>query len=114
MRIFQTAHRHIGQPSHEYDRAYKHQQFLNWPLGTLANESIDALLISGDLFNMSNPSAASIQMFCSLLTQAVKANADLQIITTAGYHDSAIRFESPRPLLESSNIRSYALVKSSC
>ncbi len=111
IRFLHTADWHIGQLFHEYDRAYEHQQFLNWLLETLVTEQIDALLISGDVFDLSNPSASSIKMFYSFLNQAVKKNPDLQIIVTAGNHDSASRLESPKPLLESSNIHIVGLVE---
>ncbi|WP_217607189.1 exonuclease SbcCD subunit D C-terminal domain-containing protein [Chitinophaga sp. GbtcB8] len=111
MKILHTADWHIGQLFHEYDRTYEHQQFLNWLLGTLTNEHIDVLLISGDVFDLSNPSAASIKMFYSFLNQVVKANSNLQIIITAGNHDSAARLESPKPLLESSSIHIVGFIE---
>ena len=111
MKILHTADWHIGQLFHEYDRTYEHQQFLNWLDGTLVSEQIDVLLISGDVFDLSNPSAASVKMFYSFLNKAVNANPDLQIIITAGNHDSAARLESPKPLLESSNIHIIGLVE---
>ena len=111
MRFLHTADWHIGQLFHEYDRSYEHQQFLNWLLDTLVAEQIDVLLISGDVFDLSNPSAASIKMFYSFLNHAVKKNPNLQIVVTAGNHDSASRLESPKPLLESSNIHIVGLVE---
>jgi len=111
MRILHTADWHIGQLFHEYDRTYEHQQFLNWLVETLQDEKIDVLLVSGDVFDLSNPSAVSIKLFYTFLNQAVKANPQLQIIITAGNHDSASRLESPKPLLESSNIHIIGLVE---
>ena len=111
IKFLHTADWHIGQFFHEYDRTYEHQQFLNWLLKTLKDEQINVLLISGDVFDLSNPSAASIKMFYSFLNQAVKRNTDLQVIVTAGNHDSASRLESPKPLLESSNIHIVGLVE---
>lgn len=111
MKILHTADWHIGQLFHEYDRTYEHQQFLNWLLEALVNARIDVLLISGDVFDLSNPSAASIKLFYSFLNQAVKASPELQIIVTAGNHDSASRLESPKPLLESSNIHIIGIVE---
>ncbi len=111
IRFLHTSDWHIGQFFHEYDRTYEHRQFLNWLLDTLINEQIDVLLISGDLFDLSNPSAASVKLFYSFLNKAVKQNRDLQIIVTAGNHDSASRLESPKPLLESSNIHIVGLVE---
>ena len=111
MKILHTADWHIGQLFHEYDRTYEHQQFLNWLVDTLQTEQIDVLLISGDVFDISNPSASSIKMFYSFLNKATRANPDLQIIITAGNHDSASRLEAPKPLLESSNVHIIGLVE---
>lgn len=111
MKILHTADWHIGQLFHEYDRTYEHQQFLNWLLETIASKQIDVLLISGDVFDLSNPSAASVRMFYRFLNQAMNANPDLQIVITAGNHDSAARLESPKPLLESSKIHIIGIVE---
>lgn len=111
MKILHTADWHIGQTFHEYDRSYEHQQFLDWLVTTIKDKQIDVLLISGDVFDLSNPSAASVKMFYSFLREAIKINPDLQIIITAGNHDSASRLESPKPLLESSNIHIVGIVE---
>lgn len=104
MNILHTADWHLGQLFHEYDRAYEHQQFLDWLVQTLQREAVDVLLISGDVFDLSNPSAATIRQFYMFLNRASRACPDIQIIVTAGNHDSASRLEAPKPLLESSNI----------
>lgn len=111
IRILHTADWHIGQLFHEYDRTYEHRQFLHWLLETLREEQIDVLLVSGDVFDSSNPSAASIRTFYTFLNQSTKQNPHLQIIVTAGNHDSASRLESPKPLLESSNIHIVGMVE---
>lgn len=111
MKVLHTADWHIGQLFHEYDRSDEHQQFLNWLVQILLTEQIDVLLISGDVFDISNPSATSIRMFYTFLNQASRANPDLQIIITAGNHDSASRLEAPKPLLESSNVHIIGLVE---
>lgn len=110
IRVLHTADWHIGQLFHEYDRSYEHQQFLDWLSATLLSEQVDVLLISGDVFDVSNPSAGSVKIFYSFLNRAVKQQPHLQIVVTAGNHDSAARLESPKPLLESSNIHIVGLV----
>ncbi|HEX8377669.1 MAG TPA: exonuclease SbcCD subunit D C-terminal domain-containing protein [Pedobacter sp.] len=111
MKILHTSDWHIGQLFHEYDRTLEHQKFLSWLVGVLQNEKIDVLLISGDVFDLSNPGAASVTMFYSFLNHAVKSNPDIQIIITAGNHDSASRLEAPKPLLESSNIHIVGFIE---
>jgi DNA repair protein SbcD/Mre11 len=111
LKILHTADWHLGQLFHDYDRTCEHQQFLSWLVGTLRDEEIDVLLVSGDVFDLSNPSATVVKMFYSFLNQALKARPDLQIIITAGNHDSAHRLEAPKPLLESSNIHIVGLIE---
>lgn len=111
MKILHTADWHLGQMFHEYDRTYEHQQFLNWLVTTIKEQRIEVLLISGDVFDLSNPSAACIKMFYTFLNRAVKTSPHLQIIITAGNHDSASRLESPKPLLESSSIHIIGIIE---
>jgi exonuclease SbcD len=104
MKFLHTADWHIGQLFHEHDRTFEHQHFLNWLVEIVQSEEIEVLLISVDVFDLSNPSAQAIRMFYTFLNQAVKNCPDLQIVVIAGNHDSAARLEAPKPLLESSNI----------
>lgn len=110
MKILHTADWHIGQLFFEYDRTFEHLQFLHWLTDTITQKQIDVLLISGDVFDLSNPSAVSVKMFYSFLNEVTKSSPLLQVIVTAGNHDSASRLESPKPLLESSNIHIIGLV----
>ena len=104
MRFLHTADWHIGQLFHEFDRHFEHQKFLNWLVQKLQDERIDVLLISGDIFDQANPSAAAIRLLYTYLNEATAVCPDLQVIVTAGNHDSATRLEAPKPLLSSSNI----------
>ncbi|HSB94002.1 MAG TPA: exonuclease SbcCD subunit D C-terminal domain-containing protein [Flavitalea sp.] len=99
MKFLHTADWHIGNLFHEYDRSFEHQQFLNWLSDTLIQQHVDVLLISGDIFDISNPSAASLRMFYNFLKTVTDNNPSLQIIITAGNHDSASRLEVAKPLL---------------
>jgi len=111
MKILHTADWHIGQLFHGYDRTYEHQQFLDWLIDTVVQQDADVLLISGDVFDVANPSAASIKMFYRFLNKVIKANPGLQVVITAGNHDSAARLEAPKPLLESSRIHIIGMVE---
>lgn len=111
MKILHTADWHIGQTFYQYDRTYEHQQFLHWLVDTIKAKNIELLIISGDVFDIANPSAAAIKLFYAFLNSAVKAQPGLQIIVTAGNHDSAARLEAPKPLLESSDIHIVGLIE---
>ncbi len=99
MRILHTSDWHLGQTLHQYERGYEHARFLDWLLGTLESEKVDALLIAGDIFDNTNPSAASQQQLYRFLQQARVRVPHLAIVMTAGNHDSPGRIEAPGPLL---------------
>lgn len=111
MKIIHTADWHIGQLFHEYDRTIEHRDFLDWLCKYLNESDADVLLISGDIFDHANPSATSMKLFYSFLNKATTCNPHLQIIVTAGNHDSASRLEAPKPLIESSNIHIVGVVE---
>ena len=103
MKILHTADWHLGQTFYDYDRFYEHSLFLEWLSERIKDLDIDVLLISGDVFDVSNPSAQAQKMFYNFLHKAKLAQANLQTIIIAGNHDSANRLEAPKVLLEEFN-----------
>ena len=99
MRILHTSDWHLGQTLHQYERGFEHARFLDWLLDQLQAEQVDALLIAGDIFDNTNPSAASQQQLYRFLQQARTRVPHLAIVMTAGNHDSPGRIEAPGPLL---------------
>jgi len=99
MKILHTSDWHLGQTLHQYERSYEHARFLDWLLDQLEAEQVDALLIAGDIFDNTNPSAASQQQLYRFLQQARIRVPHLAIVMTAGNHDSPGRIEAPGPLL---------------
>ncbi len=69
------------------------------------------LLISGDIFDVANPSAQAQRQFYRFLRRVTEQNPGLQIILIAGNHDSASRLETPIPLLEEMNIQIRGTVR---
>jgi len=105
MRLLHTSDWHLGQTLHNFDRTYEHQRFLDWLLDTIVAEQVDALLIAGDIFDNSNPSAASQRQLYRFLQQARAKSPQLDIVIIAGNHDSPGRLEAPGPLLEAHGTR---------
>ncbi|MFA6970506.1 MAG: exonuclease SbcCD subunit D C-terminal domain-containing protein [Gallionella sp.] len=104
MRFLHTSDWHLGQTLHSFERSYEHQCFLDWLLATIVSEQPAGLLISGDIFDNANPSAASQKQFYRFLQQAKLRAPLLNIIIIAGNHDSAGRLEAAGPLLEEFDI----------
>ena len=111
MKIIHTADWHIGQTFFGYDRFQEHQYFLDWLTDQITTQQIDVLLISGDIFDVANPSAQAQRQFYRFLRRVTEQNPGLQIILIAGNHDSASRLETPIPLLEEMNIQIRGTVR---
>jgi exonuclease SbcD len=71
---------------------------VDWLIDTLRTEKIDALLLSGDVFDAANPPQEAVALYFDFL----KRLADLKTvkaIITGGNHDSASHLNAPRDLL---------------
>ena len=99
MRILHTADWHLGARLVERDRLPEHAAFLDWLIETLRSEKIDALLLSGDVFDAANPPQDAVGLYFDFL----KRLADLRTVKaviTGGNHDSASHLNAPRELLK--------------
>jgi len=98
MRLLHTADWHLGARLIERDRLAEHAAFVDWLIETLRTEKIDALLLSGDVFDAANPPQEAVALYFDFL----KRLADLKTvkaIITGGNHDSASHLNAPRDLL---------------
>jgi len=100
VRLLHTADWHIGQTLHNFERFYEHQCFLDWLLGQINEQEADALLVSGDIFDNANPSAAAQNQLYRFLKDAKELSPRLNVVLIAGNHDSPGRLEAPSPLLD--------------
>lgn len=110
IKIVHTADWHIGQTFFDYNRKVEHLCFLEWLRGQLLEQSVDVLLIAGDVFDTPNPSAESQKMFYQFLRDITSDNPSLQVVVIAGNHDSAARLEAPDPLLLEMNVTVRGIV----
>lgn len=104
LRFIHTADWHLGQSFFGYDRELEHQAFLDWLVEQIEERDVNALLISGDIFDTSNPSARSQRMFYNFLRKVQTHSPHVHVIISSGNHDSGSRLEAPKPLLETSKI----------
>lgn len=111
MNIIHTSDWHIGQTFYDYDRSQEHLLFFDWLKGVIQKEEVDLLLISGDIFDSSNPSAKAQSLYYNVLKELTTISPNLQIVIIAGNHDSAARLEAPSALLEEMNISVRGVVK---
>lgn len=104
MKVINTSDWHIGNLFHGNDRLPEHRHFLKWLLEQIEKHTPDALLVAGDVFDNGNPSAAAQSAYYEFLADATQLCPAMQIIITAGNHDSASRLEAPRALLTRHNV----------
>ncbi len=92
MKIIHTSDWHLGVTLYGHDRLDDHREMLRLLTETVAREQPDALLVSGDIFDSSSPSAAAERLLDSALMELTDAGKrDMKIILTSGNHDSPSR-----------------------
>ena len=104
MRLIHTADWHLGLSFHNYSRLEEQALFLAWLEVLLADEHVDALLVAGDVFDTYAPSSQAQTLFYNFLHRVTARCPALQIVITAGNHDSGLRLEAPSALLSHLNI----------
>lgn len=104
MKIIHTSDWHIGQTLHQFSRDNEHQFFFNQLKNIILEEKPDALLISGDVFHSATPTIQAQKLYYHSLIEFSRLDPDLQIIVTAGNHDSPSRLEAPRELWSAFNV----------
>lgn len=101
MKIIHTADIHLGQTLYQsYDRADEHNHFFSQLEQWCRRESPDALIVSGDLYDIQQPSVATRRAFNEHFAALHRACPSMKIVITAGNHDSASRIQADRPLWE--------------
>ncbi|WP_028477183.1 exonuclease SbcCD subunit D [Nocardia sp. CNY236] len=89
MRMLHTSDWHIGRTFHGVDLLADQTRALATIAQVVAEESVDVVLVSGDVYDRSIPSAAAIAV-CNRALEAIRA-AGAEIVVTAGNHDSPAR-----------------------
>lgn len=104
MKILHTADWHLGNTFHGHNRVAEHSHFISFLLDVISERQPDALLITGDIFDSPNPPAVAEEQLYNFLLRATTLAPGLQIVLTAGNHDSAGRIEAPASLLKTHNV----------
>ena len=95
MKIIHTADLHLGQVIYQnYDRCDEHRHFFDQLTTWCKEECPDALLVSGDIFDIQQPSAATKKSFNDYFVALHQSLPSMHIVITAGNHDSASRIQA--------------------
>lgn len=93
MKILHTADWHLGHSLYNYNRAEEQRAMLRQLREIAVDERPDALLVSGDVFDTAQPSAAVQRMLSDALAEIHSVLPQMPVIVTAGNHDSPSRHE---------------------
>jgi len=105
MKILHTADWHLGASLDSVSLMEDQRRFLDWLLEVIQDEGIDALLVSGDVFDLRNPSAEAQSLYYRFLARLAALDPAPVAVITAGNHDSASRLGAPAELLDALRIR---------
>ena len=97
MKFLHTADWHIGKTLKGRDRLDEQRAVLAEIASIAETNEVDAVLVSGDVYDLSAPSAAAQQVVVQALLRMRRAGAE--VIVIAGNHDHGPTFEAYRPLM---------------
>ena len=104
MRIIHTSDWHLGHVLYGYDRSREQRDMLVRIEEIVGKEKPDALVVSGDVYHTGQPSAAVQKMFTEAVMRLHEACLEMEIVITAGNHDSASKHEVSRILWETQKV----------
>ena len=93
MKLIHTSDWHLGHTLYNYDRSREQQAFLEQLARIVAEERPDAMVVSGDIYHYSTPSAATQKMYTDGMLRIHRACPEMTIVVTAGNHDSSSKLE---------------------
>lgn len=109
MKILHTSDWHLGISLYGHKRYDEFEAFLKWLAGLIREEQIDVLLVAGDIFDTSTPSNRASGLYYQFLNMANEIPG-LQIIITAGNHDSPSLINAPQQLLKQLHIHVFGSI----
>lgn len=102
MKILHTSDLHIGKRLHQIDLMDDQRAFFTWLVKLIEDDSIEVLLVSGDIFDVANPSSEARKLYYEFLVQLSRLNC--RVIITGGNHDSPGVLEAPKEILKALDV----------
>jgi exonuclease SbcD len=103
MKVLQTSDWHIGRALYGRKRYQEFELFLDWLIGCIESEGVEALLVAGDIFDNGTPSNRALELYYRFLCRCAGAGCR-HVVVTAGNHDSPSLLNAPREVLRFLNV----------
>lgn len=104
MKLFHISDLHIGKQLHYYNLKDNQVEILNQIVDKAKEYRPDVILIAGDIYDKSVPSAEAYTIFDQFLNKLSDIKPNIPILIIAGNHDSAERLNYASSFLEKHNI----------
>lgn len=102
MKFVHLSDLHLGKRVNEYSMLEDQEYILTKIINIIDDEKPFGVIIAGDVYDKSIPSAEAVQMFDDFLTRLAKRN--LQVFVISGNHDSPERMSFGSRLMDQSGI----------
>lgn len=97
VRLIHTSDWHLGRSFHRVGLLDAQARYLDHLVEVVRSEGVDAVLVSGDVYDRALPSPDTVQLLSDGVTRLIEAGAT--VILSSGNHDSAIRLGFASELL---------------
>jgi exonuclease SbcD len=98
VKLLHTSDWHLGHVLADRQRTREHAAFLDQLITIIVSESIDLLIVSGDIFDTGYPPNYALTQYFEFLWKLMKTGCKTAIIA-AGNHDAPSTLNAPRTLL---------------
>lgn len=111
MRILHTSDWHLGKKLDSVSRLNEQEGVMNEICEISYANSVDLVVVAGDIFDTFNPSVEAIELLYATLIK-LSRNGQCPVVVIAGNHDSPDRIEAPNPLAQLHGILFFGQAKS--
>ena len=102
MKIIHLSDLHLGKRVNEYSMIEDQEYILKKIIGIIDDERPDGVIIAGDVYDKSVPSAEAVQLFDDFLVSLAKRK--LQVFVISGNHDSPERIAFASRIMDASGV----------
>ena len=102
MKFAHIADLHIGKRVHDFSMLEDQRYILNQMLGIFKDQKVEGVLIAGDVYDKTVPSAEAVQLFDEFITRLAKEKIPVYMIS--GNHDSSERLQYASGILKKHQI----------
>ena len=98
MKFFHLSDLHIGLKLMNHDLSEDQKHIFRQIIAATQKRQPDALVIAGDIYDKSIPSAEAVTLFDNFITELSQALPEMEIMLISGNHDNAQRVNVFRSL----------------